>query len=765
MSKSRRPAITNVDGKRNPFAFAVAGIAASVIVFPALLIETPAEADTALFWVRCIVGLAGWFLLYLTVWSFLARQRGLAQTTLILTFAVILFLRFLHYGVTKFSGTGFSSEFFLHLEPESFRVAWAQFPDLIILGVIAIVVLTTVVAWLAKEIPPLPMRMRFVAVIAAPLMLWSAGTSLPEWQFLQAWWRWNHPEHFLALAPRRLAIWQDSGLVETRIMAKETIKVAAPEKPLNLILVYLESFGLRLIDNPKWPGLTPNLSALLRDYALVDFVHASSYFTLMGTVNSQCGTLFPFEQYENNGNNVLAASARLGEHFPCLGDALRQADYQQTYMVGANEQFAGFSSFLRTHGYDHIKGLNYWSTTKVYNGAHRGTGTDPSSWDDPWGLTDAELLEQANNEIQTLRRTHRPFNITIQTSGTHIPGYRYKECQSYGSTQNRFLDAIHCTDQLIGRWVERLVSDGQLKDTILILTADHNLWANREMRSLFGDTVHDHRLPLIVIGPRPMIHLPRIGALYDLAPTTLDLLQIRHNVRFPLGRSLFSEAGNRDYFFSLDRNYAFGDDVHVFFDAFKEKYIRQEIRTDCNAKPPEGPLHSPLTPCERWELSALLSNQLESLSTPRERLNCQSDVPVEVVVPTIPEEPLVIRVEGRDEADRFVAQGMPVQRDAKGLFALRFTRDGDLVERFFAPAATASTGLWRVPEGAPGDRWLIIWRADPESIPPKWLNTERGQSGMWWAATHEQLKQLTPQHGSHGLLWELTPETCRNYFS
>jgi hypothetical protein len=39
---------------------------------------------------------------------------------------------------------------------------------------------------------------------------------------------------------------------------------------------------------------------------------------------------------------------------------------------------------------------------------------------------------------------------------------------------------------------------------------------------------------------------------------------------------------------------------------------------------------------------------------------------------------------------------MPVRRDEKGLFALRFTRDGDLV------AATASTELGRVPEGAPG---------------------------------------------------------------
>jgi hypothetical protein len=91
---------------------------------------------------------------------------------------------------------------------------------------------------------------------------------LAEMAILQARWRWNHPERFLAHAAQRLAIWQNSRLVETRMMAKERIKVDVPEKPLNLMLVYLGSFGLRLIDNPKWPGLTPT-SALLRDHVAV----------------------------------------------------------------------------------------------------------------------------------------------------------------------------------------------------------------------------------------------------------------------------------------------------------------------------------------------------------------------------------------------------------------------------------------------------------------------------------------------------------------
>ena len=219
---------------------------------------------------------------------------------------------------------------------------------------------------------------------------------------------------------------------------------------------------------------------------------------------------------------------------------------------------------------------------------------------------------------------------------------------------HRFLDAGHCTDQLIGRWIKRLVSEGQLSDTILILTADHNLWATDELRTLLGDTVHDHRLPFIVIGPHSKIPATRIGALYDLAPTALDLLQINHNVRFPLGRSLFSKSGNRDYFFSLDRDWAFGEDVHVFFDAFKERYIREKINSDCISQPPEGPLHLPLTSCERRELSTLLTNQLESLSTSRPRLNCRSDIPAEVLIPNAAEAPLEVKLQREDRQQRRV---------------------------------------------------------------------------------------------------------------
>src|SRR5262245_61280831 len=163
MSKSRWSAIQSIAGERVWFAFALLLVTSSVAVFPALLIEEPAEAEIGPFWFWCTVGLTGWFVFYWAVWSFLAHSRVLSIVTLMATFSLSLFLMFLLYGVNRFSGSGFSSQFFLHLEPESLRVAWAQFPDLIMIGVATILVLVSVATWLARKTIPLPRRARLVA--------------------------------------------------------------------------------------------------------------------------------------------------------------------------------------------------------------------------------------------------------------------------------------------------------------------------------------------------------------------------------------------------------------------------------------------------------------------------------------------------------------------------------------------------------------------------------------------------------------------------
>src|SRR5262249_39446846 len=110
MSESRWSATTRMAGERVCFVFALLLVACSVAVVPALITEKSTEAETEPFWFWCTVGVIGWFVSYWAVWSFLARRRVLATISLIATFSLSVFLRFLLYEVNRFSGYGFSDQ-------------------------------------------------------------------------------------------------------------------------------------------------------------------------------------------------------------------------------------------------------------------------------------------------------------------------------------------------------------------------------------------------------------------------------------------------------------------------------------------------------------------------------------------------------------------------------------------------------------------------------------------------------------------------------
>ena len=59
--------------------------------------------------------------------------------------------------------------------------------------------------------------------------------------------------------------------------------------------------------------------------------------------------------------------------------------------------------------------------------------------------------------------------------GSHLPGFSYEECAPYGS-EEPFIEALHCTDQLLERFLARIEAAGYLDDTTVVVTADHHVW-------------------------------------------------------------------------------------------------------------------------------------------------------------------------------------------------------------------------------------------------------------------------------------------------
>jgi len=611
----------------------------------------------------------------------LVRRTGFWWALALLLLAVIT-VRGSYFAIAKFSGAGFTREVFIHMEWQSLVIAWKDYGRLI-RRVCLLILLSALCLMLASRVRMRPPRaVSGVLLLTAIGGIWFARSGLPEAELLHSWVAWKQPVS-ATVNPDSLAKFEQTGLLQTEIQTKHQILVDGGEQPRNLILVYLESVGRNLVDQDQWPELMPAYGQLLEAHAFVDFLWASSFITIEGLTNSMCGTLFPF----SSGNDSMAAGRGLGEGLTCLGDVLDRAGYRQIYMGGAGMNFAGKGAFLAAHGYRDLRGMEYWRR----QGLRQRRGT--------WGLSDADLFEQALDEVRSLDAADQPYNLTLLTIGTHLPGYTYEECAPYPHGRHRFLQALHCQDQLLRQWIDQLQSEGLLDDTLLVITADHHVFANQDMRGLFGDAVYDRRLPFIVIGNDVPEPARTVGAAYDIAPTVLDLLGLEHNATFMLGQSLLKPSNRPDYYVLRYEDVAAGQ-------------VIENGRPDCGSNGPgEGQL--PLSGCDKAELLSLLGAMVLSQSRQGSRLICNNAVDSMVRTPWREDQTIELVIEGEDLSQRFVYRSRRIDPNQAGVYALGFDEEGWLRDQRFLPMTELSEGA------RPGElvtdlpRWLLIW------VPPE----------------------------------------------
>jgi hypothetical protein len=379
-----------------------------------------------------------------------------AWWALVAVLLVLVFLRASWFGLVQFSGSGFTQDFFIHLDWHSVVIAWEEHGRLVRRGLALLVIVVLLLVLARRQFGAPPARSSLVVLPLGLILLIGGRQGLPEYELLQGWLEWRKPIT-AQVDEAQLARFQQLGLVEDRVPSLARVRAGAPEQPKNLVLVYLESVGVNLAAQPQWPELMPNFARLLEEHALVEYLWTSSYITIEGLTNSMCGTLFPFRR----GSDSLAEGEGLADGLPCLGDVLNKAGYHQVYLGGAGMSFAGKGDFLSAHGYDELKGLEYWRSI----GLNQRPGT--------WGLSDADLFEQSIAEMHRLRELDQPWNLTLLTIGTHLPGYLYAECEAYPHGNDRFLDSLHCTDQLLQRWLDRMQEEELMEDTIVVITADH----------------------------------------------------------------------------------------------------------------------------------------------------------------------------------------------------------------------------------------------------------------------------------------------------
>jgi phosphoglycerol transferase MdoB-like AlkP superfamily enzyme len=687
-------------------------------------------------WQNATLIVAGSLGICFLLWSLRSFNYRPVVTVVLLLLAGSVFIRWLFLTLIQFSGSGFNAEFFQHANIKSIVVGWQLYGWWLLAAVFALVAVIVIGQALTYALPRTRTSVSVLLALSGFAMVGLSSPHVPETELAAAIYQLKLQSTDIPGYDELVARWQNSQLVSTKLTEKQNLTTRLPQNPKNLILVYLESIGTSVATHPEWPDLMPHLSRRIEENSLTKTLHGSAFITIEGIVNSQCGTLFPFDR----GSDSMANGANLAERMPCLGDILEHAGYENIYMGGADLAFAGKGDFLRAHGYAHRYGLEHWRSL--------GIRQRP----DTWGVSDADLFEQALQTILERQNETRPYNLTLLTIGTHIPGFVYAECADYPDSSEQFLSAIHCTDQLLNDWLERLDAMGLMENTLVVITADHNVFTSPPMRELFGDAVTDRRLPFVILGEQPKATVRDEGASYDLAPTILDLLAIEHNATFPLGRSLLSKQVRPDYYLSRNTETIAGE-------------TRNRRRSQCQDDQTPAPhIDAQPSSCQANDLDALLRRQIESLSSSSSiAIQCNARTPLSAHMDPALEPALSMAAGDTALIQRFTRKGRAIPVNQSGLYLAWFDRSGRLENLMFtrhneSPSQPPGSDITRA--------WLALWHlSDGETAtPPDWLPASSGHSGAFFGENLDGEIRWQTLTDSEPIAWQLPSGTCRRLF-
>jgi len=480
----------------------------------------------ALAWCGLLVSAARWRLLSLV-----------SVPAALLAYLVWLFM-VLGEGVSYYmQADTFNARFFAHLNPGNLRTGLRAFPAMIGGGTALFLAMlfasVALLAWMAHRGRQRPATIRSgpAVITLVILMLIVLGVDSAPRRLVAYLARTQQAAHF-ADTPRGRAV---AGLLDLHPVPEKKV-IAAPGK--NVVWIYMESLERVYWDSKAFPGLTPNLDRLRKrglDFSGFETFSGANY-TMAGLFASQCGVpLFTsafagLDTVAGNNTDVSTFHPKIA----CFGDVLHKAGYRQVYMGGAPIVFSSKGLFFRLHGYDEALGLQELE-------AETG-GKLPESG---WGLFDSVLFKLALARYQKLAAARKPFNLTLLTLDTHPPDGRPSPgCPKYAASSNSMLQGVHCTDYLLGNFIDALSKQPEWANTVVVIMSDHLMMRN-DAESLFPRNYH--RQPALLIlnageGARParMYHM-------DIAPTVLDAMGVRSNATFIAGsdRSA-SDAGGSE---------------------------------------------------------------------------------------------------------------------------------------------------------------------------------------------------------------------------
>lgn len=350
---------------------------------------------------------------------------------------------------------------------------------------------------------------------------------------------------------------------------------------------------------------TYNLSGAAQGKNLIMIqVEALQDFTINSKINGQeitpnLNKWASRSVYFNNMYYQIAAGGTSDAEF-MTNNSLYPAPSGSAYFLYSSNEFNSMPKNFKASGYDtaafHGYRETFWNRNVIYKqfGFNNYYNENDYNIDDNvgLGLSDKSFFNQSIDKLKSLNSPYYAFLITLSS---HFP---YDDPSKYGdfnvgayegSLLGDYLKAIHYTDVQLGMFLDKLDSEGILKDSVVVLYGDHYAITRnheKELSQFLNKTSPMSDIEWAKLQKIPMmIHFPdesikgvnsiNAGQM-DIYPTICNLFNLPS--KNLMGKDLFnSEQKNivfRDGSFT-DGNYYYLSQTDTFYDMSTNKKVEE----------------------------------------------------------------------------------------------------------------------------------------------------------------------------------------------
>ncbi len=342
----------------------------------------------------------------------------------------------------------------------------------------------------------------------------------------------------------------------------------------NVVVFVMESASAEYVEpyNKKY-SVTPNLTKNLENSLVFENVYAHAPATNISMV-SLLNSVYPWLSY----NSLTQEHPDLPS--PSITEVLKTKGYRTAFFNSADNRYQKAGEFLKHRQFETISDCNT-------NSCGGSFVVEENSWDfmngKDDGCTATEMCDWLN------RNKNKPFFSVMWTYQTHYPYFFEGDMKSYTNDDpnlNRYLNALHYSDSLLGTVIENLRQNQLFDSTLIVVVGDHGEAFGRHDQICHGRKIYEENLhvPCILINPAfTFKRISEVGGLVDVAPTIMDLMGGFSPSPWE-GTSLLSKGkDSRCFFFAPWSDFLFGyreGDYKYIFNASKNETEIYNIRED-----------------------------------------------------------------------------------------------------------------------------------------------------------------------------------------